>query len=303
MRKRVLQVMSIFFRSTDSAKFRLRWLGYDRAEVDEFLRQTEADRQQLQEDLAQLGAVMTNHREERRRELEQLSALRIEVASCLETSIGALRVATERLSSAPTSLPAPQLAPEVVKPAATKAPFRLRWPSLRGLRVGAALSGLTLQSMSGERRRVLVTVGSAAMLILAVITYQHQPRVRVVMPAATRAEAEAVHEVSPPVQLPAPAASPAPMIQQVEGLVLALTARTTCWVGTSIDGGQRLERTLKPDETIMLKADQEAVLRVGDAAALSVVINNQPARPLGVAGQVVTARITRANYLSFLTAK
>jgi hypothetical protein len=37
---------------TDFPYFRRRWRGYDRNEVDEFLRRTAADRQQLQEDLA-----------------------------------------------------------------------------------------------------------------------------------------------------------------------------------------------------------------------------------------------------------
>jgi hypothetical protein len=52
-----------------------------------------------------------------------------------------------------------------------------------------------------------------------------------------------------------------------------------------------------------VRANDEAVLRVGDAAALSVLINNQVARPIGAAGQVVTARITRANYLTFLASE
>ena len=67
-----------------------------------------------------------------------------------------------------------------------------------------------------------------------------------------------------------------------------------------IDGGQRLERLLKPDETVILHAHDEVVLRVGDAGALSVLVNNQPMRPLGAAGQVVTRRISRENYLSML---
>ena len=83
-------------------------------------------------------------------------------------------------------------------------------------------------------------------------------------------------------------------------LVLTLTALRSCWIGTVIDGGQRLERLLKPDETVMLHAHDEVVLRVGDAAALSVLINNQPASPLGAAGQVVTKRISRSNHLSLL---
>jgi hypothetical protein len=55
-----------------------------------------------------------------------------------------------------------------------------------------------------------------------------------------------------------------------------------------------------PNETIMLRATTEAVLRVGDATAISVLINNQPTKPLGTTGQVVTHRITKANYRNLL---
>ena len=52
---------------------------------------------------------------------------------------------------------------------------------------------------------------------------------------------------------------------------------------------------LAANETIMLRATNEAVLRIGDASAISVLINNQPTRRLGATGQVVTHRITKAN--------
>ena len=98
-------------------------------------------------------------------------------------------------------------------------------------------------------------------------------------------------------------ASPEPVFQQVESLLLTITARGSCWLRTSIDGGQPLERLLNPNETIMLRANDEAALRVGDAAALSLLINNQLAKPLGTPGQVVTTRITRSSYLGFLLDK
>ena len=82
--------------------------------------------------------------------------------------------------------------------------------------------------------------------------------------------------------------------------MLTVTARRACWIGSTLDGGQRLERLLASNETIMLRATNEAVLRIGDATALSVLINNQPTRPLGTTGQVVTHRITRANYKNLL---
>ena len=86
---------SIFTGREKTPAFRISLRGYDRAEVDEFLQQTAADRQRLQEDLAQLEAFMATSGDERR-ELERLAAIRREVASCLETSIGALRPAFSR---------------------------------------------------------------------------------------------------------------------------------------------------------------------------------------------------------------
>ena len=57
---------------------------------------------------------------------------------------------------------------------------------------------------------------------------------------------------------------------------------------------------MQPNETIVLHAQREAFLRVGNAAALSMLINNQQAKPLGADGQVVEMRINHANLPSFL---
>lgn len=272
---------SLFTRQTDSATFHLRWRGYDRAEVDEFLRQTAADRQRLQEDLAQLEAVMASHGEERRRELDRLSALRTEVASCLEASIGALRTATERLSQ-PTPNPVELAARPAPKPTATSVWRRLerRLPRLH-----------LPEWMSAGRKRLLVAAVCVAALIPVVVMNRRPPRAH----EMSAARGEASPDVVQPVALSEPVA------RQVESLLLTLTARRLCWIRTSIDGGQPLERLLKPNETILLRANDEAALRVGDAAALSLMINNQLAKPLGQPGRAVTARITRSNYLGFLS--
>jgi hypothetical protein len=108
-----------------------------------------------------------------------------------------------------------------------------------------------------------------------------------------------------PRALDSPRAEPGPPAAdggaaQQSGLVLTLTARRSCWIATVIDGGQRLERLLAQNETIILRAEDEVMLRAGDAGALSVLINNQLTKPLGAAGQVVTTRITRANVGDFL---
>jgi hypothetical protein len=70
-----------------------------------------------------------------------------------------------------------------------------------------------------------------------------------------------------------------------------------------MDGNQPIERLLQPNETIVLRAREEVFLKVGDAAALSVLINDQPAKTLGTNRQVVTRLITRANYSSYLAGR
>jgi hypothetical protein len=155
-----------------------------------------------------------------------------------------------------------------------------------------------------ERRKpIVVGLASIAALIFAGFMYQNQPSASE-MPSAP--VTPAVQPAIPPAEAPLaavpplPEAAPIPAPERENGLVLTVTARRACWIGTTLDGGQRLERMLVPNETIMLRATTEAVLRIGDATAISVLINNQPTKPLGTTGQVVTHRITRANYRNLL---
>ena len=284
----------------DTPAFRISLRGYDRVQVDEFLRQTAADRQRLQEDLAQLEAFMATSGDERR-ELERLAAIRREVASCLETSIGALRTATGLLAA--VMPPNTQPAPTPVEPPAPRV-IRERVPMISRFAMVARLRSKLPSWPTDTRKRVLVGVGSVAALMLGAFMYQNDPRANE-MPAATPAEARAAAPAPTPV--PMPSATPAPaepapasVVTREDGLVLTVTARRACWIGSTLDGAQRLERMLVPNETIMLRATNEAVLRIGDATALSILINNQPAKPLGTAGQVVTHRITRSNYKNLL---
>ena len=84
-------------------------------------------------------------------------------------------------------------------------------------------------------------------------------------------------------------------------LVLVLTTRDDCWLSTSVDGAEPLERLLPAGRTLRLQVQQEAVLKIGNASAVSILINGQPAKPLGAEGQVVTLRVTPSNFESFLS--
>lgn len=83
-------------------------------------------------------------------------------------------------------------------------------------------------------------------------------------------------------------------------LTLGLAATSSCWISTTADGGPAASKLYAAGERTEVTASREIVLKVGDAAALSLTINGSPARPLGTRGQVVTVRIGTDNRQSFI---
>jgi predicted lipid-binding transport protein (Tim44 family) len=102
---------------------------------------------------------------------------------------------------------------------------------------------------------------------------------------ATAASPTPSTESPVPAAAPAPAATPAPS----GALSLLVEARRSSWLratvdGQSSDGG----RMLAQGETVRLTAKRSVALRVGDAGAVFVSVNNGQPSPLGRDGQVVT---------------
>ncbi len=83
-------------------------------------------------------------------------------------------------------------------------------------------------------------------------------------------------------------------------LRVTLTTKSPCWVSMTVDGTRTVARIVQPGERLSFESHGEVVLNVGDAAAVSLTINEAPAKPLGAPGAVVTTRITTDNYRSLL---
>jgi len=82
----------------------------------------------------------------------------------------------------------------------------------------------------------------------------------------------------------------------VDGLMLELEARTDCWVGVTLDGDQRVERLLQQGEHLQVHARNAVILRVGNAGALSLTINGLATRSLGPLGRPVTIHMTPTTF-------
>lgn len=86
-----------------------------------------------------------------------------------------------------------------------------------------------------------------------------------------------------------------------QGLSLAIDPKGPCWVSATADGRLVVYRLLGEGETVTVTADEELVLRVGDAGAFSYTLNGLPGRPLGEGGQPLTITITRHNVQTFVS--
>jgi hypothetical protein len=77
----------------------------------------------------------------------------------------------------------------------------------------------------------------------------------------------------------------------VNRITLSITAVDLCWVRLSIDGEERVARTLEPGERVTFRAKDEAVLRLGNAAGARVQANDRTVRT-GGSGEVVDLRLS-----------
>jgi len=286
----------------DPPRFRRRWWGYDRQEVEDFLRQTAAERQRHQESLIWLEALMAGYDQQNREAVLAASRRESHEARIAELRATAGRRARAEAGPSPADSSAAPAMPSS-GPVSRRHVYALLLCAFLSATLFAALKP---DPGTSDVRALPAPAGQdgTALKPSRVPPATSEPAATGVPAAASvpaaGGSASLPSDIRDRAVVEPPTGESSPPAAAADGLVLTLTALRSCWIGTTIDGGQRLERLLKPDETVILHAHDEVVLRVGDAAALSVLINNQPMTPLGAAGQVVTRRISRANYLNLL---
>jgi cytoskeleton protein RodZ len=123
-------------------------------------------------------------------------------------------------------------------------------------------------------------------------------------PAASAPATVALTPAAPGVVAPAPPALPAPAVPPVprdaDRLLIALSVKRPCWVSATVDGQKAIERLLQAGEEQTVEVRREMVLTAGDASAITMTLNGADAKPLGRAGEVVTARLNLTNFKDFL---
>ena len=123
-------------------------------------------------------------------------------------------------------------------------------------------------------------------------------------PAAAAVSPVAVGTAAPSSPAPAPAdARPAATAAADDQLTVALTAKRPCWISATVDGQKAIERLLQTGEQQTVTVRREMVLTAGDASAIALQFNGADGRPLGKAGEVVTARFNLTTYKDYLQAR
>jgi cytoskeleton protein RodZ len=101
----------------------------------------------------------------------------------------------------------------------------------------------------------------------------------------------------------APASATATPPPDSDRLTIVLSVKRPCFVSATVDGEKVVDRLLQPGERKTIEVRREMVLTAGDAAAISMTLNGADAKALGKTGEVVTARVNRANFKEFLQAR
>lgn len=105
----------------------------------------------------------------------------------------------------------------------------------------------------------------------------------------------------------APPVAPAPIkggnattLPAPDALRINVSAEGPCWIRVKGDGAVRYEGTLNAGDKQSGDAHDTLELLIGDAGQFRFAINGRPGRILGKSGEVVVARITRANWQNWL---
>ena len=105
----------------------------------------------------------------------------------------------------------------------------------------------------------------------------------------------------PPFPPAAPVGSESAAVTAIpEPLAIVLRPRGESWVSLTVDGELVVSRIMQAGEEESYEAEDEITLNIGNAGQFDFTINQEAGRSLGGQGEVVTARITRDNYRSYL---
>ena len=119
---------------------------------------------------------------------------------------------------------------------------------------------------------------------------------------ASPAVAPVAASIPPPSPIPARPAPPPPAAPAAAGKTMTLELHPTgeCWVSLTVDGQRVFSRLMQAGEKDVREVREGAVIEIGNAGAFAFSVDGRPGKPLGAAGQVRTARITKETLAQYV---
>lgn len=146
-----------------------------------------------------------------------------------------------------------------------------------------------------------LAAAAAIVVVIALREWRGAPTQAPATPTQATERVPVPSTTGPSAREPEPANALATEPGAASPLLIAIDITGPCWVSVRADAQLVVYRLMTAGETATVKADEELVLRIGDAATFSFTLNGLPGRSLGAAGQPVTITITRDNIQAFIS--
>jgi cytoskeleton protein RodZ len=164
----------------------------------------------------------------------------------------------------------------------------------------AALEQKWVQQLTPTPRRSIITLAALAAPAVAWFMLQSGPSSREqshhAVDAFTPAPASGEGAIALIAELPDTAKARANVAEaSTVPLRVEMQASGWCWVAAESDGERVMYRLVEPGERLMLEGQNLISLRLGDAGAVTVSINDGPERSLGGNGEVAELEVTPDN--------
>jgi cytoskeleton protein RodZ len=150
----------------------------------------------------------------------------------------------------------------------------------------AALEKRWLRQLSPSPRRSVITLVALAVPAAAWFILQ---------PGAVRSRVPPVVLAVEPLLEARPTAAVAHATTTIAPLRIEMAAIDWCWVAAASDGERVMYRLVEPGERVRLEGRQLISLRLGDAGAVTLSINDGPTRSPGRVGEVAEIDVTLDN--------
>lgn len=133
------------------------------------------------------------------------------------------------------------------------------------------------QSSGGKKNIVILAVIIVAIIAAAAVYISSQSSDEPKAPAPSSAQTQQ-QEAQPQQAAPAP----------VSGAEVSASFADDCWTEVKVDGNVVLSETVKAGSQLTWKGTKQVDVTVGNAGAVDITFNGQPAGKLGAVGAVVT---------------